>query len=103
MNKVSEWADVQMTGEDYRPVAVDESTLLSMRFEDVYILDLTKYCATLPRKYYKNMIPDIDITGCEKCGHFYLVDQYEFAYLEFKACPFCRCKEGDEENEPNES
>jgi len=101
MNKVAEWADMQMTGEDYRPVAVDEDTLISMRYEDVYILDLTKYCPTLPRKYYKNAIPDVEITGCPHCGHFYLVDQYEFAYLEYKACPFCRKKEGEEEAEEN--
>jgi hypothetical protein len=74
MQKVGEWAEVQMTEDEYRPVAVDEATLISMRFEDIYILDLTKYCPTFPRKYYKNMIPDIDITGCEKCGHFFLVD-----------------------------
>ena len=101
MNKVAEWADMQMTGEEYRPVAVDEETLISMRYEDVYILDLTKYCPTLPRKYYKNAIPDVEITGCPHCGHFYLVDQYEFAYLEYKTCPFCRKAEGDEEAEEN--
>jgi intraflagellar transport protein 122 len=86
-----------MTGEEYRPVAIDEQTLISLKLEDVYILDLTKYCPTLPRKYYKNMIPDVEIIGCEKCGHFFLGDQYEFSYLEFHACPFCRCQEGQEE------
>jgi len=34
-----EWLETQVSPEQYRPVEVDERTLKSMRFEEVFIVD----------------------------------------------------------------
>ncbi len=86
----------ELTGpENYKPVEVDSRLLESMRLEEVFVDDLTAYCAKLPRRYFKNMVPEIPLTQCEKCSHIFLLDEYEFAFLEKKCCPFCRCKGSD--------
>lgn len=85
-----EWLESQVTPENYKPVECDENVLRSMRFEEVYIVDYTSINPNMPRKFYKNMMPDIAITSCEKCQKFFLQDEYEFAYLERNCCPFCR-------------
>ena len=66
-----------------------------MRFEEVFIVDYSKFCPSLPRKYYKNMVPDVSITMCECCCKFFLQDEYEFAYIEKGHCPFCKNVEKD--------
>lgn len=77
---------------------MDEITLSSLSPEEVFIVDHTEVCPTLPRKYYKLMIPDIDITLCDQCGHFFLRDEYDFAYLEHGGCPVCHSKEPNTED-----
>ena len=49
----------------------------------------------LPKRYYKNMVPDVAITMCENCCRFFIQDEYEFAYMEFGHCPFCKHVEKD--------
>lgn len=83
--------------ENYRPVEVDEKVLQSMRLEEVFAEDFTKYCRKFPRRYYKNMVPDIPLIQCESCSKIFLLDEYEFAFLEKKCCPFCRTRSGDED------
>jgi len=41
------------------------------------------------------MVPEIPLTQCEKCSNTFLLDEYEFAFLEKKCCPFCRVKTGE--------
>lgn len=79
--------------ENYKPVEVDSRLLESMKFEEVFVEDLTAYCPTYQRQYYKNMVPEIPLTKCEKCSKIFLLDEYEFAFLEKKCCPFCRFKD----------
>lgn len=88
-SKVAEFAEMQMTQEDYHPVVLDEETLASLSPEEVYSVDLTKECPTYPRKYYKLVIPEIAVTCCLGCHQFYLRDDFELAYLEHQGCPFC--------------
>lgn len=49
----------------------------------------------MPKKYYRNMVPDVSITLCECCCKFFLQDEYEFAYIEKGYCPFCKNVEKD--------
>jgi len=88
--KMLEWLETQVTADTYRPVEVDEHILRSLRQEEVFIVDYSHLCPSMPRKFYKNMVPDMAITSCERCCKFFIQDEYEFAYLEKNCCPFCR-------------
>jgi len=81
--------------ESTKPVEVDERVLQNMRLEEVYIVDYSKLCPNMPRKFYKNMVPDVSITMCENCCKCFLQDEYEFAYIEKGHCPFCKNVEKD--------
>ena len=90
-----EWLETQISAESYKPVEVDERILKSLRYEEIFIVDYSQYCPAFPRKYFKNMVPDVAITLCEKCCKFFLQDEYEFAYIEKGCCPFCKNQEKD--------
>lgn len=93
--RMLQWMDTQTSPEQYRPVEVSDRILKSMRYEEVFVVDLTHFCPNLPKKYYKNMVPDVAIARCEKCCKFFIQDEYEFAYMELGYCPFCRNVEKD--------
>ena len=40
-------------------------------------------------KYYRNLVPDLLLKCCNECGKFFLLDEYEFEYVQTKRCPFC--------------
>lgn len=80
----------QQTSKDYKPIEVDEFMLRSMRFEEVYILDYSHFNPILPKRYFKNIVPDVAIFQCENSGKFFNQDEYEFAYMENGHCPFCK-------------
>lgn len=90
-----EWLETQVSAETYKPVEVDETTLKYMRYEEVFIVDYSKFCPKFPKKFYKNMVPDVAITLCERCCKFFLQDEYEFSYIEKGCCPFCKNVEKD--------
>jgi len=62
-----EWLESQVAPENYKPVECEEHVLRSMRFEEVFIVDYTTINPSMPRKYFKNMMPDVAITNCDKC------------------------------------
>jgi len=66
-----------------------------MRYEEVFIVDMSHFHPGLPKKYYKNMSPEVAITKCENCNKFFIQDEYEFAYMELGHCPFCKHVEKD--------
>ena len=76
-------------------MVVDEHILKSMRFEEVYVLDLSHFCKSIPKRYFKNMSPEIAIFNCDNCCKFFIQDEYEFAYMELGHCPFCKNVEKD--------
>jgi hypothetical protein len=94
-NRMLEWLETQVNPDQYRPVEVDERILKSMRFEEIFIVDYSQLCPQWPRKFYKNMVPDVAITNCDKCCKVFLPDEYEFAYMEKGGCPFCKHVEKD--------
>ena len=95
--KVMEWTELQLSQEEYKPVEVDEMTLLAIPVDDVFVVDYSKVCSTMPRQYYKLMIPDLGLASCLGCSRLFLRDEYEFAYLQSGCCPFCRYKENSKE------
>jgi len=87
--------DTQTSPDQYKPVEVSDRIMKNMRFEEVFVVDLSHFCPGLPKKYYKNMVPDVAIAKCDKCCKFFIQDEYEFAYMELGYCPFCRNVEKD--------
>lgn len=87
--------DHQGNGANYKPVSVSEDVMRSMRFEEVFIQDMSHHGTAMPKRYYKNMVPDVAINMCENCCRFFIQDEYEFAYMEHGHCPFCKHVEKD--------
>lgn len=99
VQKVMEWVELQVGQEDYQPVVMDEVCLGAIPPQEVFIMDLTAKCPSLPKKYYRLMIPELDIIMCKACGHFFIQDEYDLVYLETESCPFCLSKEKNNEDE----
>lgn len=59
--RMLEWLETQVTADSYRPVEVDERILKSLRFSEVFIVDLTHVCPNFPKRYFRNVIPDVSI------------------------------------------
>ena len=93
--RLLEWMSTQLTPENYEPVPVDANILVNMHNEEVFIVDMTHICPSYPLRYFKNMVPDVAITMCENCCKFFILDEYEFAYIEFGHCSFCKHVEKD--------
>jgi len=83
--------------ESYNPIEADERLLCGMRLDEVFIEDHTKQNPNIKRRYFKNIVPEIPSIQCEICSNVFLLDEYEFAYMEMQCCPFCRTKETDED------
>ena len=56
---------------EWKPVEVDERVMQHIRFEEVFIVDYSKLCPSLPKRFYKNMVPGVSITMCECCCKFF--------------------------------
>lgn len=93
--RMLEQLENQVNPDNHKPVEVDERVLQHMRYEEVFIVDYTKFCPTKARRFFKNMVPDVSITMCECCCKCFLQDEYEFAYIEKGHCPFCKNVEKD--------
>lgn len=86
--RMLEWLETQVTADSYRPVEVGEDILKSLRYSEVFIVDLSHICKSYPFRYFRNVIPDVAIGICENSGKFYLQDEYEFANIEGTEWPF---------------
>lgn len=83
--------------ENYQPVKVSQDVMQGIRFEEVFVQDMSHFNANIPKRYYKNMVPDVAINMCDNCCRFFIQDEYEFAYMECGHCPFCKHVEKDKE------
>ena len=100
--RMLEWLETQVTADSYRPVEVGEDILKSLRFSEVFIVDLTHVCKTYPLRYFRNVIPDVAIGVCEHSGKFYLQDEFEFANIEGTEWPFGKVDLKPENEQPTE-
>uniref|UniRef100_A0A146KPJ0 Intraflagellar transport protein 122 homolog n=3 Tax=Lygus hesperus TaxID=30085 RepID=A0A146KPJ0_LYGHE len=73
--------------DDTEPIIVTRSMLKSMEMSNVLIC---KYAKPLPTRFYKNLLPDVQITTCPQCNKIFHLDDYESMLLERGHCPFCR-------------
>ena len=68
-------------------VRATADVLRALKRRDVFVCKAASHSGW---KFYKNMIPDVDITMCNACNHFFHGEDFEFAVLQHKGCPFCR-------------
>ena len=92
-----EWVELQVGQEDYQPVILDETCLGAIPPQEVFVFDMSSVCESLPKKYYRLMIPELDLVMCKACGHFFIQDEYDLVFLESEACPFCLFQQKTEE------
>jgi len=95
VQKMLDAASYFVPGEPYQPVKIDRETLLELRSEEVYIIDFRKYSKLLPVRFYRSMIPEVAISVCSVCGHFFHQETWELEFLQSKCCPYCNSKEID--------
>eukprot|EP00743_Colponemidia_sp_Colp-15_P003978 GILK01004290.1.p1 GENE.GILK01004290.1~~GILK01004290.1.p1 ORF type:complete len:1251 (-),score=266.14 GILK01004290.1:264-4016(-) len=86
--KMLEIVQYQVPGEPYVAVKLDQPALLSLRKEEVFIVDY-KSPAMQPR-YFKTMVPEMPICMCKKCCRFFLQEDFEVSLAKANSCPFCR-------------
>lgn len=95
VQKMLDAASYFVPGDPYRAVRVDMDTLMDLRPEEVYIVDFRKYSPLLPVRYFRNMIPEMQVSLCRHCGHFYHQETWELEYLQTRSCPFFGSKDVD--------
>lgn len=82
----------QSNAMSYIPVTVDTATLLhGMKRSEVFVCR-----PSTPNKratFYKNMLPEIAIAISQSCHRFFHLEDFEFAYLSNKSCPYSRVKD----------
>jgi len=59
--RMLEWLETQITADSYRPIEVDEQILKSLRYSEIFVVDLTHVCPNYPIRYFRNVIPDVSI------------------------------------------
>eukprot|EP00754_Rhynchopus_humris_P012587 Rhum_TRINITY_DN14297_c3_g2::Rhum_TRINITY_DN14297_c3_g2_i1::g.78668::m.78668/K19656/IFT122; intraflagellar transport protein 122 len=92
----------------YAPVIVDREYLRELKRDEVFVVRWTESLAgkdgtidaqkeaRLPKelrvRYYRNVVPDLPISLCPSCAHFFNDEDFEFEVLKTGGCPFCRSK-----------
>ena len=69
-------------------VTVDANTLLAMKRSEVFVCRPSS--KNKRATFYKNMLPDIAVAISQPCHRFFHLEDFEFAYLSNKSCPYSR-------------
>ncbi len=80
-------AEPAMDG-SYAPIKCDIACLKSMKKEEVFVRKFGT--RAMKCQYFRSVIPDLPITLCPSCNHFFHEEDFEFHLLQKKSCPFCR-------------
>eukprot|EP00927_Polykrikos_kofoidii_P071466 TRINITY_DN6772_c0_g1_i1.p1 TRINITY_DN6772_c0_g1~~TRINITY_DN6772_c0_g1_i1.p1 ORF type:complete len:1294 (+),score=238.21 TRINITY_DN6772_c0_g1_i1:115-3996(+) len=95
VQKMLDAASYFVPGEPYQPVSIDRETMLELKPEEIYIVDFRKYSPLAPIRFFRSMIPEVAISVCGACGHFFHQETWELEFLQNKCCPYCGHKEID--------
>eukprot|EP00696_Hemimastix_kukwesjijk_P002765 gnl/Hemi2/1338_TR471_c1_g1_i1.p1 gnl/Hemi2/1338_TR471_c1_g1~~gnl/Hemi2/1338_TR471_c1_g1_i1.p1 ORF type:complete len:447 (-),score=124.51 gnl/Hemi2/1338_TR471_c1_g1_i1:224-1396(-) len=74
----------------YRPLVVDSTVLRALNKNDVFV---RKWPAGR-WQFYRSMVSEVVVVQCASCNHFFNEEDYEYAALQAKTCPFCRAAGG---------
>lgn len=76
----------------YKPVIVSQAVLENLPLEEVYIKKISSKNGIIA-KFYKNIIPEVDIHQCETCQTLFLSEEFEEESFRFgNCCPCCRVR-----------
>lgn len=78
-------------GDDVSPVIVNRTTLEAMDSSTVII---ACWPPPLRYKFFRNLLPELQISQCPTCFKMFHVDDFELQMLQNGHCPFCRSKPG---------
>lgn len=92
-DRISETLDNQQMQVDYMPLVLSEQDISQLDTESVYVLDQRKINPTCPIRYFINLVQDLLLKCCAECGKFFLLDEYEFDFVQNKRCPYCNGEE----------
>jgi intraflagellar transport protein 122 len=84
----------------FPPIVISASGLRAMPSSEVFVRRLPDTRSKV--QYYRSVIPDLPITLCNNCHHFFHEEDYEFHVLQQKTCPFCRILVEPAEAEPED-
>lgn len=69
-------------------IVLDKSALLSLPSSQIYICRQVN----ASYKYFRTVVPDIDLTQCNQCNMIFETDQWLLYTLQHNICPYCKCK-----------
>ena len=72
---------------DTLTMSMDRDSLRSIEPREVIIV---KWPAPLKTKYYRNLLPELQITVCPECNQAFHSEDFELQFLKNGYCPFCR-------------
>ena len=79
-------------GEVTGPVMCDRRVLQSLEPREVFTLHWNKGRMGMRPRRFKSVVPEIPIVVCTNCNHFFHEEDFEFASLQKKECPFCKVR-----------
>lgn len=72
---------------DVLPLTLNRDALRALEPTSVLI---ARWPAPLHRKYYKNLLPELQISICPECLQVFHSEDLELQVLQKNHCPFCR-------------
>lgn len=78
----------------YQPFVVNADMLRLFHRDEIIICHPPYGSLPVPNRYYRVMDPDVKITLCKGCQHFFLASDYEYETMKGNGCPLCRHKPG---------
>ncbi|XP_065214169.1 intraflagellar transport protein 122 homolog [Planococcus citri] len=79
--------NLEAENDRFNPVIVNRDTLLSM---DINLVLICRWPKPLRYRYYRNLVPELQIIACSSCFKIFHIDDYEMEVLRKGCCPYCR-------------
>lgn len=72
----------------FADITVGRDTLLTLPRKEVFVVRWPS--SVLGLRFYRNVMSDLTVVQCRNCQHFFHEEDFEFAVLKSRTCPFCR-------------
>eukprot|EP00919_Chromeraceae_sp_WS-2016_P080782 GHVR01190877.1.p1 GENE.GHVR01190877.1~~GHVR01190877.1.p1 ORF type:complete len:218 (+),score=55.30 GHVR01190877.1:209-862(+) len=86
---VVESGTLDMNTQGYTPFIANRELLRSIPTSQVFVSEFSSISPLLKDLYHRNMLPEVVVAPCKRCGHFFHQDALELEWLQKKCCPFC--------------
>ncbi len=81
---------LETQGSTYKPVILNANALVALKRSEVFVCRPSS--KNKRATFYRNMLPDIAIAISQPCHRFFHLEDFEFAYLSTKSCPYSKLK-----------